>query len=207
MIEAELPFAPSCENNKTPILEVLCKHLQASKSILEIGGGTAQHASFFAAKLNHLHWQTSELPENLDTLNIRINHTARKNLPQGIAVDVNSDTWPTDLSSSLSQAIDTVFTANTLHIMSFASVQKFFAGVEQIIPVSGQLIVYGPFKYNGEFTTASNAQFDLWLKDRNPESGIRNFEEINELASAAGLTLIEDVSMPANNQMLIWQCQ
>ena len=68
----------------------------------------------------------------------------------------------------------------------------------------GLLLVYGPFKYNGEFTTDSNAQFDLWLKARDPVSGVRDFERINELAESVGLNLLEDNDMPANNQMLVW---
>ena len=67
------------------------------------------------------------------------------------------------------------------------------------------LALYGPFKYQGDFTTTSNAEFDDWLKDRNPKSGIRDFEWVKELAKDSGLTFVEDRSMPANNQFLAFR--
>jgi len=67
--------------------------------------------------------------------------------------------------------------------------------------------VYGPFKYAGEFTSASNASFDIWLKARDPNSGVRDFEWLDELARSQGMVLIEDNAMPANNQLLVWRKQ
>lgn len=56
----------------------------------------------------------------------------------------------------------------------------------------------------GHCTSASNAQFDGYLKARDPQSGIRNFEDVNILSGEQGLRLMADHPMPANNQLLIW---
>lgn len=192
-----LPFSQACENNKAPILAVLKRHFSAPGTVLEIGGGTGQHAHHFATQMPHLLWQSSDLPDNVDTLNLRIESAALLNLPAALTLDVTQDPWPVP-------HVDYVFSANTLHIMPASANVNFFAGIARILRPGGVLCVYGPFKYRGDFTTESNARFDLWLKGNNPLSGVRDFETINELAEHAGLVLVEDNAMPANNQLLVW---
>lgn len=193
----DFPFSQACENNKRAIADVLEKHLAAKNSVLEIGGGTGQHAIFFGEKFSHLMWQSSDVSENLTNLNLRINHANLRNIPPAFSLDADDLKWQAN-------SYDAIFTANSLHIMPFSSVDKLFAKVGNHLNSGGLLLIYGPFKYNGEFTTESNASFDLWLKDRNSQSGIRDFETVNELALRSGLTLLEDNSMPASNQLLVW---
>ncbi|MDP2139615.1 MAG: DUF938 domain-containing protein [Gammaproteobacteria bacterium] len=193
-----LPFSQACENNKDPILDVLKRHFVSAGTVLEIAGGTGQHAVYFATHMPWLHWQSSDVPENVDSLNLRIADAKLTNLPLAIALDVTQPDWGV-------QQCDYVFSANSLHIMAESAVVEFFRHLQDVIAQSGILCVYGPFKYGGKFTTASNANFDLWLKSRNPLSGVRDFEMVNDLAKSAGLTLLEDNAMPANNQLLVWQ--
>ncbi|NND66915.1 MAG: DUF938 domain-containing protein, partial [Halioglobus sp.] len=111
---------------------------------------------------------------------------------------VCADPWPVAIP-------DAVFTANSLHIMPFSSVQKLFTVLRRAAPEGCVLAVYGPFNYNGSYTSDSNARFDQWLAEQNPESAIRHFESVDELARAAGFTLRADHEMPANNRLLVWQ--
>lgn len=166
--------------------------------MLEIGGGTGQHAVFFAEQFPELRWQSSDIASNVDSLNLRITAAQLTNLPSAVPLDVNQVLWECPGSNI-------IFSANSLHIMSTDSVKYFFAGAGRTLEKNGLLLIYGPFKYGGEFTTQSNARFDLWLKDRDPRSGVRDFEWVTQLASAAGMKLLEDNSMPANNQMLVWK--
>lgn len=192
-----LPFSQAAENNKIPIREVLDRHLRDARSVLEIGSGTAQHAVYFASHFPNLFWQPTDIPVAIETVRQRIVAADIPNLAPPLALDVNEQPWPVASYSA-------VFTANSLHIMCATSVENFFASVSQHVDDGGKLFIYGPFKYGGEFTTESNARFDLWLKDRDPRSGIRDFEWIVDLASASGFSLLEDNAMPANNQMLVW---
>lgn len=178
-------------------MAVLKRHFNAPGTVLEIGGGTGQHALHFATQMPHLQWQSSDLPDNVDTLNLRIQAAHLPNLPLAVALDVTQGPWPIS-------PVDYVFSANTLHIMPASANAHFFSCITRILRPGGLLCVYGPFKYEGDFTTESNAHFDLWLKANNPLSGVRDFETINRLAAEAGLTLIEDNAMPANNQLLVW---
>ncbi len=197
-IEPSLPFSQASENNKLPVLEVFKQYLTSKKSLLEIGGGTGQHAVFFAEQFPELRWQSTDIPFHVNSLNLRLSHAQLANLPLAFSLDVNQPDWGCD-------TFDAIFTANSLHIMSEDSVQNFFAGVGRHLQDDDLLLVYGPFKYGGEFTTESNARFDLWLKDRDPVSGVRDFEWVNALTEKAGLEFVEDNAMPANNQLIVWR--
>lgn len=192
-----MPFSQACENNKLPILEILKRHLTSRQTLLEVAGGTGQHAVYFAGSLPFLTWQSTDIAENLATLRPRIEAAALSNLPPPKALDVDGQ-WPVGI-------VDAVFTANSLHIIATRSVENFFTGVGMQLRAGGLLMVYGPFKYAGQFTSESNAHFDNWLRERDPVSGIRDFEWVNTLADRAGLDLVEDNAMPANNQLLVWR--
>jgi len=192
------PHAPSCERNQGPILEVLLKHFSDVKQVLEIGSGTGQHAVHFGAAMPWLTWQAADVAENLPGIRLWLEDAKLPNLPPPLELDVGTGPWP-------AESYDAVFTANTLHIMGWPEVQKFFDGLGRVLAEDGLLVVYGPFNYGGKFTSASNAQFDVWLKERSPASGIRDFEAVDALASGINLTLLADHEMPANNRTLVWR--
>jgi SAM-dependent methyltransferase len=193
-----LPFSDACERNKVPILEVLRTAFTDCTRVIEIGSGTGQHAVHFARYLPHLHWQPTDRAEHLPGLSARIAAEGPPNLAAPVELDVLAEPWPAVRG-------DAVFSANTLHIMSWVGVQALFAGLPRILATGGVLAVYGPFKYAGRCTTESNAAFDAMLRERDPQSGIRDFETVNELAEVAGLRLSADHAMPANNQLLVWR--
>ncbi|HWJ06722.1 MAG TPA: DUF938 domain-containing protein [Steroidobacteraceae bacterium] len=196
-----LPFSDACERNKGPILEVLRKWLgDTTGVVLEIGAGTGQHAVHFARHLPQLAWQPTDQAEHLAALTARVGVEGPCNLLPPLELDVTRQAWPCD-----SDSIDAVFSANTLHILSWPQVQAFFRGVGGVLRPDGLLIVYGPFRYGGQYTSLSNHSFDDVLRQRDPASGIRDFEAVDTLAVAQGLSLCDDVGMPANNQTLVWR--
>lgn len=199
-----LPFAPSAERNKDAILAALRPHLAHCRRVLEIGSGTGQHAVHMTAALPQLVWQCSELPGAIPGIVARLESEGTARTPPPLALDVAAPPWPLPAADA-PDAFDAIFTANTLHIMSFAHVGQFFARVGEVLAPGGLCCVYGPMKYGGSFTTRSNAEFDAQLRARDPLSGIRDFEALDELAQAQGLTLLDDLAMPANNQLLIWR--
>jgi cyclopropane fatty-acyl-phospholipid synthase-like methyltransferase len=191
------PYSEACERNRGPILEVLRDHFDDRRRILEIGSGTGQHAVHFAAALPHLIWQTSDLEPNLAGIRLWIDAAGLTNLPPPVALDVGGS-WPTG-------PFDGVFTANTLHIMSWPEVRALFEALPAVLTTDTVLAVYGPFNYDGRFTSESNASFDAWLKQRSQYSGIRDFADVDALARSIGCTLAEDRAMPANNRTLVWR--
>lgn len=198
-----LPFSQACENNKAPILAELATIFTQSKQVLEIGSGSGQHGCYFARNLPHLTWQCSDLAINHQGINLRIDAEPVDNIRRPIVLDLHAP-WPlTNTAEPLN--FDGMFTANTLHIVSWPLVQNFFVGVGEHLANDGLLCIYGPFNYQGKFTSASNANFDLWLKDRDENSGIRHFEDIVNLAEKVGLALLADHEMPANNRLLVFK--
>ena len=192
------PYSESCEQNREPILAVLRVAFADRHRALEIGSGTGQHAVYFAPELPHLVWQTADVRAHHPGIHAWLNEAALPNVLPPLELDVNQSPWP-------SGSYDAVFSANTLHIMGWPEVERFFAGVGALLEPGGVLVVYGPFNYNGQFTSESNARFDVWLKARDPASGVRDFEAVDALARAQGLVLQHDIAMPANNRSLVWQ--
>jgi len=189
------PFSESCEQNRQVIYETIQPYLRGQ--VLEIGSGTGQHAVYFTGLKAEISWQTSDLEANLAGIKAWIADADPTRLPAPIALDVLGD-WP-------GREYDLVFTANSFHIMGEPAVAASFQGIAGCLKPGGRLIVYGPFNYNGTYTSASNEQFDQWLKQRDPQSGIRDFEWIETLATDVGFDLLKDIAMPANNRTLIWQ--
>lgn len=191
------PYAESCEENKRPILEVLRIEFADVRNVLEVGSGTGQHAVFFAGQLPHLVWHTSDVVEHHAGIRAWIDAAGLDNVRPPLTLDVRRDAWP-------EARFDGVFSANTVHIMSWPEVEAMFAGIGGVLAPSGRFCLYGPFNYGGKFTSESNARFDQWLKARDARSGVRNFEDLDRLANAAGMRLLNDYTMPANNRTLVW---
>jgi SAM-dependent methyltransferase len=197
MTTNDKPYSAACERNREPILTVLREHFAERRNVLEIGSGTGQHAAYFSAALPHLAWQASDREENLAGIRTWLADAKLLRTPPPIAFDV-----ATGLHTAT--RFDAVFSANTLHIMSWHEVQMLFAALPALTAPGAIFVVYGPFNYAGTFTNASNAAFDAALRQRAPQMGIRDVADVDALAAAAGFDLIDDVAMPANNRCRIW---
>jgi SAM-dependent methyltransferase len=194
----EKPFAESCARNREPILAVLREVFADRRQVLEIASGTGQHAVHFGAALPHLRWQTSELPANHDGIRAWLDEAGLANVSPPLALDVDDPVWPV-------AEVDAIFNANTVHIIAWPSVERMFAGIGRVLAPGGLLCLYGPFNYGGRYTAESNARFDVWLKQRDPVSGVRDFEALDALARAQGLVLQRDFDMPSDNHTLVWR--
>lgn len=191
------PFSQACENNKAPILKVIKPLLSTYSDVLEVGSGTGQHSVYFARVLSHLTWHCSDRAINHAGILSWHEEADLDNLRGPIELDLNNP-WPV-------KSIPVIYTANTLHIISEVLVEKFFCAVETHLEENGLLIIYGPFNYDGCFTSESNAMFDNNLRQRDPLSGIRDIEWIVGLANKAGLNHEFDHEMPANNRLLVFK--
>ena len=192
------PFSQACENNRGPIFSVLEPLLKDKSLVLEIGSGTGQHAVWFAKQLPHLVWQTSDLPQNHSGILQWLEADPSPNLREPIALDM--------LANSLPEAgYDCIYSANPAHIMPWEAVVNMLAEVGAQLLSNGLFCLYGPMSYSGVIAPASNIQFDQNLRQQAAHMGIREFHDINKLALDAGLVLLDDHAMPANNRLLVWQ--
>jgi len=192
------PFSQACENNKDPILSVLTQIWSTACEVLEVGSGTGQHAVHFATHLPHLRWQPSDRTENIPGMKTWFDEAQLDNIREPLVLDVKDAPWPVT-------KIENVFTANTLHIMSWKHVQIFFNRMGKYLMDAGEFVSYGPFNRHGQYTSDSNARFDIWLKQQDPVSAIRDMDALEDLARQYGIKLMDEIDMPANNKILIWQ--
>lgn len=189
------PYSESCDQNREPILAVLLPLFSSVSAVLEIGSGTGQHAVYFAEKMPHLTWHTSDCKPYLDGINAWLADSALPNVVVPVELNVSKSSWPV-------MNVDAIFTANSLHIMHQQDVVNLIKGAGKLLAQQGSLVIYGPFNYQGKYTSESNARFDQWLKARDPESGVRHFEDVESLAYESGMKLAKDYDMPANNRIL-----
>lgn len=192
------PFSPSAERNKEAILTVLRRELPGKQTVLEIGSGTGQHACYFANALKDVVWQPSELTTNIAAIKSWLAEAALNNVLEPIVLDVNIKPWPFE-------SADACFTCNTFHIVSMKSVRAIFSGSKSVLGQSGKLCVYGPFSIDGKHISPSNKDFDQWLQDSDPESGVRDLTQLDEIAQTNGFAPCRRIEMPANNFMVVWE--
>lgn len=197
MILNDKPYSEACEQNKKPILTVLQEIFIEPGLILEIGSGTGQHAVHFARELAHLDWQPTDQVYCLPGIQLWIAEANLPNLREPLALDTCAEAWPIPQAAG-------AFSANTTHIMHWPAVVGLFRGIGRLLQPGGAFCLYGPFNDDGRYTSASNAKFDAFLKQRDPASGIRDFTDLDRLAQENGLRFYRDYPMPVNNRTLVW---
>lgn len=194
---AERPYAEYAARNAAPILEILQREFGSASHVLEIGSGTGQHAVAFAAAMDHLHWQTSDLDENHAGIRAWIDGSGIENIAPPLSMDVRD-------AGVERGAYDAAFSSNTAHIMGINAVERMFFLVGETLRPGGVFCLYGPFRQGGEFNTQSNADFDANLRQRDFVMGIRDVEKLDEFALAAGLQRVRFYAVPSNNNVAVW---
>ena len=163
--------------------------------MLEVGSGSGQHALHFTEALPKLRWQPTERHDGLTALAANLAAVGRATILPPLALDLVSGPWPAG-------PFDAVYAANVMHIVSVPLGEALLRGAASVLREGGQLLLYGPYKFGGTFTTESNAEFDRWLKAQDPASGVREFEAVARVAETAGLELGDNRAMPSSNQLL-----
>lgn len=194
----EKPFSQSAENNREPILEVLKEIITTdNKRLLEIGAGTGQHAVYFAPEFPHVQWVTSEVSKYHDGIKQWLKEAKQKNVHGPLQFEVGKDSFP-------KQKFDLVFMANVFHIMEWKKCKTLMKLFGRHLREGSQVVLYGPFNYDGEYTSESNKEFDAWIKEKYPGAGIRSFEDIKSVMEKNGFQLFKDYEMPVNNRTLVF---
>tara|TARA_R110001592_G_scaffold102759_3_gene289863 strand:+ start:3508 stop:4116 length:609 start_codon:yes stop_codon:yes gene_type:complete len=188
-------FSGSCERNQQPLLEQLSHLFKDRQRVLEIGSGSGQHAVFFAKHLSHVDWHASDAKTNHASINAWIEEFPSHNLQSPIEFLFGQQPWP-------EIAMDAIFTANTTHIMQKHHAKQMMELIGTNLQKGGIFCQYGPFNVDGEYTSEGNRAFDLHLENEGC-GGIRDINELTEWAT--GLSLIEKITMPANNFLLVWK--
>lgn len=194
---ADRRSSPSAARNRDPILAVLQRVLPADGLVLEIAGGTGEHAVHFAGALPGLEWQPTD-PDEESRRSIAAwrAEAGLPNLRAPLVLDVTEAEWPVERA-------DAIVCINMVHISPWAATVGLLAGAGRRLPPGAPLVIYGPFRQAGIPTAPSNEAFDQSLRARNPAWGLREVEAVAAEAAGTGLSLQEIVPMPANNLTLV----
>ncbi len=194
--------APSFHRNVGPIGDALVDILAGMDGeLLEIGSGTGQHAAALAARLPMLRWRPSDAdPANIESISAWTNEAGAPNLAAPIVLDASAPGW--------GLPDETRFTAilcvNVVHIAPWSVAEGLFAGAGARLTANGKLILYGPYTHDGAHIAQSNADFDAWLRARNPAWGVRDIADLAALGARAGLVHTHTRALPANNHILVF---
>lgn len=191
--------APAAERNCEPIAAVLREVLPVRGLVLEVASGTGQHVAAFAGFFPDLTWQPSD-PDSTSLASIGAwrEEAGLANLLEPIRLDAAAKRWPIDRS-------DAILCINMVHISPWEATLGLLRGAAALLPSGGPLILYGPYRRAEVATAPSNQAFDLSLKSRNPEWGLRNLEDVSKAAEAQGLRFEGLFEMPANNLTLVYR--
>lgn len=191
--------APAAARNAGPIREVLARLLPAGGAVLEVASGTGQHAAFMAAAFPDRTWQPSDAdPGALASIAAWVAEAGLPNLRAPLRLDVEVEPWPID-------AVDAIVCINLVHVAPWSAALALLRGAARRLGPGGLLYTYGPYRFGGEFTAPSNAEFDASLRAQDPGWGVRDVRDLEAAAAAARLHLAETIAMPANNHSLVFR--
>lgn len=191
--------APATARNREPILEVLRRVVPDGAKVLEIASGTGEHAVFFASNLEVESWQPSD-PDASSRASIDAwrDHWASSRVQPAIDLDVTREPWSVE-------SVNVVVCINMIHISPWTACGALMRGTGRVLSPGGRLFLYGPYRRNGAHTAPSNEAFDASLRARDPSWGVRDLEEVEQIAGENGLNLQDVVAMPANNFSLVFR--
>ncbi|WP_411819043.1 DUF938 domain-containing protein [Hyphococcus formosus] len=196
-------YSPSTARNRDPIRDVFLKFMPLEGKILEIGGGTGEHAIHIASKLPNVVWHTGD-PDETSRASIAawIEDAGLSNVKGPHSIDVRAEDWGIEAEAPF----DGLVSINMIHIAPITAAEGLFAGAQRILAPAGKFFLYGPFSKGGIHISPSNEAFDQSLKSRDPRWGVRDIDaDLLPLAKKNGLILQEAVEMPANNLSLIFR--
>jgi SAM-dependent methyltransferase len=199
--------APAFHRNHQPIWAVLSVFLAGkSGDVLEAGSGTGQHVVHFAQESPGITWWPTDYNEqHLKSIAAWRAYSGLQNIRPPLRVDLSDPDWASAMRREGGpRELLALFCANVIHIAPWPVAEGLIKGAGELLRVGGRLFLYGPFKRRGQHTSLSNAVFDTSLREGNPEWGVRDIVDLEQLAARSGLALREVKDMPANNMILVF---
>ena len=193
--EAGRRSAPAASRNVGPIGEVLAEWLPAHGLVLELASGTGEHGLAYARGFPALQWQPSDAADEALASIEAWRADGPPNLLAPRRHDAADPLWPIDRT-------DALVAFNLVHISPWETALGLLDGAARLLAPGAPLILYGPWIEDDVPTVPSNQVFDMDLRARDAQWGLRNLGDFTREADARGLVLEERRAMPANNIMV-----
>lgn len=196
-------YAPATQRNRDPIFDVLVTVLPDKGNILEIASGTGEHSVYFAPKLKNHQWIPSE-PDAIRRQSIESwqQFCPSPNLLNVQNINVLNSDWNEPLKDL---EITAIVNINMIHISPWEAYLRLIEGAKKLLSSGRILYLYGPYKRDKKHTSPSNETFDQSLRAQNKSWGVRDLEDVIEIAEKQGFKLVKTVAMPANNLSVVFQ--
>ena len=198
---------PATTRNRDSIAEVLSNYISPNSLLLEIASGSGEHGVFFQKKFPSITWQTSDPEfEHRQSINSWIRHEGLySKMPEPLNLDVDMRPW--SITNRLGALIKGIVCINMIHISPWSCTRSLFEESKKYLDQCNFLMLYGPFLRKEKQTSESNLNFDQSLKIQNPLWGLRNLENVNQIAFKNGFKLDKVIDMPANNLSVIYRLE
>ncbi len=193
-------FAPAAARNAQALVGLLRRVAAPKGQALELASGTGQHVTIFAEAMPDIHWQPTEIDATrLVSINAYRQDAQLDNIASAVTLDATQPGW----SGPRAEQFDLIVLVNLLHLISEEEANTLIAEAAQALCPTGVLVLYGPFRRNGRLTSEGDRQFDSGLRAHDPDIGYKDDVALAQSAETAGLSILEQVEMPANNLALV----
>ncbi len=192
-------LAPAAEKNAGPIIELVKEFAPEKGKALEIASGTGQHIVKLAVAKPNLDWQPSEIDQlRIASIEAWCKNDDFANVRSPIILDATEIGW-----SSKFNCQKFILLVNLIHLISEDEAKILISEMSSALSPGGRSIIYGPFKRNGELSSAGDQTFHQSLTEADPEIGYKNDVWMTSQLKKAELELLKVALMPANNLAFI----
>ncbi len=176
----------------------------ASGDVLELGSGTGQHATTFAARTPQLTWWPSDvLPSHLASIAAWRAEARLANLRAPQRIDLERADWTWTGDEARGEPLTAMLCINVLHISPWRVSENLFAGAGRFLQAGRALVPLWTVQARRRPYRAEQCRFRCQpARARNADWGVRDVGDLDSLAQAAGLSPAELTPMPSNNWVL-----
>ncbi|KAI8577944.1 hypothetical protein K450DRAFT_273282 [Umbelopsis ramanniana AG] len=172
------------------------KDLPAGSKVLELASGSGEHLTKLAQQMPNITFYPTEGDSMLlPSIDAWIKYSNVQNVAEPTVLNFGTQAF--------SHPVDAAWVVNVTHISPWAHTVGLFTNLAQVLGPNAWLGIYGAFNRNGQFSSPSNKDFDIDLRERNSEWGIRDLETVEAEGNKHGFVLKEVHEMPANN-LFVW---
>ena len=118
-------------------------------------------------------YRRTRMPLNLASIHAWCAEADSESLLATQHLDVLETVWEIE-QQALPEDVTAIVNINMLHIAPWLCCHGLFAGAKRMLGQGGIVLLYGPFKEQGQHTAVSNESFDTQLRAENASWGIRD---------------------------------
>jgi len=191
---------PLPHSSSTPNMDELLKIFQEiipaeHWRLLEVGTGSGHHAIHIASHLEQLQWVCSDVPYRQKAIQKNLREAKLPNVHGPIEFMVGKDDFP-------KQKFNAVFASQLLHMISWKEAKGLFKMLGGRLREGSQVLLYGPYKYDGKFASERQEELDRMIKEKDAQNGVRAYEDVVKAMAKYGFELKKDHTLPNENHFL-----